>query len=322
MNVLITGGAGFIGSHLAELHLNQGDTVFVVDNCSTGSKNNIAHLLEHPAFHFIEADLMTWPELETYLARVQRVYHLAAVLGMFRVLENPVMTVTVNIHTTERILSIVKNFTQKPVIIIASSSEVYGNQVGALNEEKAMLLESTLKNHSTYPISKLCNETMALAYFHEFNVPAIVVRLFNTVGTRQSTFYGMVVPRFIQQAMRQEPITIFGDGTQKRSFCDVRDTVQLLNQIAGIETLIGQIINVGHDDFVSILDLAKTIKARTQSSSEICYTPFDKVYHGGYIDIHERRIDPTKLLAYTHYNYQFHLVDTIDFLINHYHEGA
>lgn len=320
MNVLITGGAGFIGSHLAELHLHRGDTVYAVDNCSTGSKNNIKHLLDHPQFHFVEADVLTWPDLEACLARVTRVYHLAAVLGMFRVLENPVMTATVNIHTTERILNIVKGFDQKPVIVIASSSEVYGNQAGPLYEERTLLLENTSTNHSTYPISKLCNETMALAYFHEFKVPCIVARIFNTIGTRQSTFYGMVVPRFIQQAIRNETITIFGDGTQKRSFCDVRDTVQLLNQIAELDALIGQVINVGHNDFVSIHELAQLIKLRTHSSSEISYTPFEKAYQGGYIDIHERQIDPKKLLAYTHYTYQWHLADTIDFMVNHYHE--
>lgn len=322
MHVLITGGAGFIGSHLAQLHVERGDTVTVIDNLSTGSLHNIKALLSHPRFLFIEMDLCACQDLVTLIEQVDRVYHLAAVLGMFRVLENPVMTITVNIHTTEYLLNIIKNVYKKPVVIIASSSEVYGNQIGPLDEEHGLLLESTLKNHSTYPIAKLCNESMALSYFHEFKVPCIIARIFNTIGLGQSSHYGMVVPRFIKQALKQEPITIFGDGSQKRSFCDVHDTAQILNQIGDIEALIGQIINVGHHQFITIKELAQTIKTLAGSSSELTYTPYEDVYHGGYIDIHERQIDPKKLLAYTQYTYRWNLTDTLNALIKHHAHEA
>jgi UDP-glucose 4-epimerase len=320
MKILITGGAGFIGSHLAELHLAQGDEVYVVDNLSGGSQDNIKHWLTNENFHFFKANLLNWPELENILSQVDRVYHLAAILGMFRVLADPVFTIEENIKTTECILDIIKNLAHKPLLIIASSSEVYGDQAGLLDEDMPLIVESTSKNHSNYPISKICNESMGLAFYHEYGVPIIIVRLFNTIGPRQTGRYGMVVPRFIKQALANEPITIFADGTQTRSFCDVRDTVNLLNLVANNNASIGHIINVGNNELVTINQLASLVKSITKSKSEIIYIPYAEVYHGGYIGIKERQIDVTKLLTYTNYQYQWRLVDTITYMAQQYHE--
>lgn len=317
MKVLITGGAGFIGSNLAEFHLDKGDEVYVVDNLSSGTLENITHLLPHEKFHFYKASLLDWPELKQVISKVDRIYHLAAVLGMFRVLADPVFTIEENIKTTEIILEILKNLEQKPLLIIASSSEVYGDQPGLLSEDIPLIIESTSKNHSNYPISKICNESMGLAFYHEYNVPCIVIRLFNTIGRRQSSRYGMVVPRFVKQAIANEPITIFSDGMQSRSFCDVRDTVILLTLLADNVKCIGQIINVGNDQFITINQLAELTKEIANSNSKIVYVPYEEVYHGGYIDIKERHIDATKLLAYTHYTYKWALADTIKYLIQH-----
>lgn len=317
MDVLVTGGAGFIGSNLVELHLNKGDTVYAVDNLSSGSLDNISTFKDHKNFHFVASDLLTWKELPEVLAKVDRVYHLAAVLGMFLVLEHPVLTIESNVKTTERLLEILSTMKKRPVLMIASSSEVYGNQTGLLGEDRALVLESTTKNHANYPISKLCNESMGLAFFHELGVPTIIVRLFNTIGKRQSERYGMVVPRFVKQACENQPITIFDDGSQKRSFCDVRDTVNILYSLAGNPRAIGEVINVGNDEFITIKELAEKIKKIANSHSELTYAPYSEVYHGGYIDIHERHIDTTKMQSYVHYEYQWPLAETIAYLVRH-----
>jgi UDP-glucose 4-epimerase len=315
MKVLITGGAGFIGSNLAELHLAKNDEVYVVDNLSSGSLEDIQHFHSNKNFHFFNADILLWPELQSILMQAERVYHLAATVGMFKVLAEPVATIENNIKTTERILTIIKEIDNKPLLIIASSSEVYGNQAGLLSEETPLILETTAKNHANYPISKICNESMSLAFCHEYGIPVIVARIFNTIGQRQSSFYGMVVPRFIKQALANEPITVFNNGEQTRCFCNVRDTVNLLNMLANNGKAIGQIINVGNNELVTINQLAQLVKKLANSKSDIIYMPYDKVYQGGYIDIRSRHIDTTKLLAYTNYQYQWKLADTICDLI-------
>lgn len=311
MKVLITGGAGFIGSNLVELHLAKHDEVFVVDNLASGTMSNINTFLANPNFHFFNADLLLWPELTSILMQVDRVYHLAATVGMFKVLAEPVATIENNIKTTERILTALKEIDNKPLLVIASSSEVYGNQAGLLTEETSLILETTAKNHANYPISKICNESMSLAFYHEYNVPVIVARIFNTIGQRQSSFYGMVVPRFIKQAIANEPITVFNNGEQTRCFCNVRDTVNLLDTLANNHKAVGQIINVGNNELVTINQLAQLVKESANSTSEIIYMPYEKVYQGGYIDIRSRHIDTTKLLTYTNYHYKWKLADTI-----------
>ena len=318
MNILITGAAGFIGSNLVEFHLKRGDEVYGVDNLSTGRLENLESFKDNPKFHFYEDDILTFQELPQILLKVERVYHLAAVLGMFRVLEHPVMTLEANLKTTDYLLELLRPMKQRPRVMIASSSEVYGNQQGYLDEDKTLLLESTSKNHASYPISKLCNESMGLAYYHELEVPCIIVRLFNTIGKRQSARYGMVVPRFIKQACKNEPITIFGDGTQTRSFCDVRDTVNLLHLLIEHPKTIGEIINVGNDEFITIQFLAEQIKSLANSQSEIIYIPYEEAYHGGYIDIQERHIDTRKMQSFVNYQYQYSLSDTLLDLIGHY----
>ena len=223
MNILITGGAGFIGSHLAEYHLSLNDSVIVVDDLSTGKADNINRFQQNDNFAFYHADLLSWPDLDYHLAKTDIVYHMAAVVGMFNVIEMPIKTLNVNIHGTERLMSSIATLDKKPLTLIASSSEVYGSKPDAMKESDVLLLEATNKSHASYPISKLCNEICAMAYYKEKNIPVIVTRLFNTTGPRQSSRYGMVLPRFIQQALRNEPLTIFDDGLQTRCFCDVRD---------------------------------------------------------------------------------------------------
>ncbi|MBY0544929.1 MAG: NAD-dependent epimerase/dehydratase family protein [Gammaproteobacteria bacterium] len=315
MKVLITGGAGFIGSNLADYHLEKGDEVYAIDNFLGSPHSNIKHLLTHKNFHFTNADLRECPELGDILGNVQRVYHLAALLGMFRILAHPVDTLDDNIKTTEVLLRTAKKQKNKPVLLIASSSEVYGNQIGPLYEDRPLILEGTIKNHSNYPISKICDEGMALAYYHEHKVPTVVLRIFNTIGKRQSGRYGMVVPRFIKQAVSGEPITLFGTGEQSRSFCDVRDTVCILDRLADNKKAIGEIVNIGNDAVISIHDLAVKVKTLAGSSSKIIYQPYDDVYHGGYVDIQQRQIDSKKLLSLTDYSYRYTLDDTINYLI-------
>lgn len=178
MKVLVTGGAGFIGSHMAHYHIDKNDEVFVIDNFQGGSEKNIADLYDNPRFHFINEDILTSKELEKVIGNVDRIYHFAALLGMFNVIAHPVLTLDINIKTTERVLDLIKDLKNKPVLVVASSSEVYGNQAGLLKEENPLTVHSSLKNHATYPISKLCNESSAYSYFRQYDVPCIIARIF------------------------------------------------------------------------------------------------------------------------------------------------
>lgn len=311
MKILITGGAGFIGSHLTRFHLTRSDTVYVIDNLSSGQFSNIEPWLASSNFHFINDDLLTTAELATIVQSVDRIYHLAAIVGMFRVLQDPALTLDVNLYGLQRILDLIKNQECKPLVFVASSSEVYGNQKGYLSESTSLIIENSAKSHAAYSISKMCNESMAIAYYQKYAIPCVVARIFNTIGPSQTGRYGMVVPRFIEQALQNKPITIFDTGEQKRSFCDVRDTVRLFNALADNPKSIGQIINVGNAQYISINELANTIKKVLNSNSQIVYLPYDKAYDSGYIAIQERQIDTTKLFSLADYRPQFNLTDTI-----------
>lgn len=311
MNVLITGGAGFIGSHLTRFHLEKSDKVYVIDNLSSGQFTNIEEWLDNPNFNFINEDLLTTKELPAIVKQVDRIYHLAAMVGMFRVLQDPALTLDVNLYGLQRILDLLKQQEHKPLLFVASSSEVYGNQKGRLHEDTPLIIENSAKSHAAYSISKMCNEAMAIAYYQKHAIPCIVARIFNTIGPSQTGRYGMVVPRFIEQALQNQVITIFDNGEQKRSFCDVRDTVRLFNALADNPKSIGQIVNVGNAQFISINELANTIKEVLNSHSEINYLPYEKAYDSGYIAIQERQIDTTKLFSLADYRPHFTLTDTI-----------
>jgi UDP-glucose 4-epimerase len=311
MSILIVGGAGFIGSHLVDYYLNLNKEVIAIDNLSTGKLDNISQHLNHPHFKFHQSDFLNWPDLDEALEGCELVYNVAAIVGMFNVLERPIATLNVNINLTERLLAAISKLNHKPPIIIASSSEVYGSSIKAMKETDALLIETTYKAHANYPISKLCNEVAGLAYYKEKQVPAIIIRIFNTVGPRQSARYGMVLPRFIKQALNKDPITIFADGQQTRSFCDVRDVCNIFHQLAMTDKSVGEIINVGNDKSTTILELADLVKEITYSTSDLVFQNYDEVYGKEYINIQNRRPNLNKLKSIINYSLEWELADTI-----------
>ncbi|MET4027153.1 UDP-glucose 4-epimerase [Marinobacter sp. MBR-99] len=317
MHVLVTGGAGFIGSHIAEYHLARGDKVHVVDNLSTGSRENINGFLGNARFHFDEADIVTWEGLDKAVAWADRIYHMAAVVGVYRVLREPVGTMATNIAGTERVLRAVESGGWSPQVVLASSSEVYGpHSEPRLSEDDSLIIQSGAPLRWNYAISKLADEGFGLAYAREHNIPVIIARFFNTVGPRQTGRYGMVVPRFVQRAVANEPITVFGDGEQSRSFCDVRDTVAILDRLASMPDLPnGEIVNVGSDREISINDLARLVIDVAQSQSPIDHIPYKEAYGAEFEDIRHRRPSLDKLRRLTGYEHEWTLESTLADLI-------
>lgn len=322
MNVLITGGAGFIGTNLAEFHINRGDTVVAVDDLSTGSLNNISELTEHERFTFFEADFLKWNRLTEEVTKADRIYHLAAVVGMFRVIKEPTTVIRVNVCGTERLLETAANCQSKAQIIVASSSSVYGHihQARELNEDNDLTYSPKEGGLTGYALSKLVNEVQAKAYFHEFGLRVIIPRFFNVVGPHQTGTYGFVIPRFIQQAVTGQPLTVFGDGTQIRSFCDVRDTIKILDQLANMgngasSSVCGEVFNVGNTREIRIIDLAKLVIARTGSSSGITLIPFDEAYGEHFDQITQRKPNVDKLKQLTGFTPEWTLEETIDDLL-------
>lgn len=302
MHVLVTGGAGFIGSHIAEFHLARGDQVHVVDDLSTGTRANLEVLQRYSSFRFSQADILIWPELDKAVGWADCVYNMAAVVGMFRVLEDPVRVLATNIAGTERVLRACHASGWRPRVIVASSSEVYGHGMESRFEEDSPLLVGVdSAPRWTYAISKLANETFGLSYARRSDVPVTVVRLFNTVGLRQTGRYGMVVPRLIGQALAGTPMRVFGDGRQTRSFSDVRDTVTALNLLASTPASAGQIVNVGNRQEISILDLAHRIRTLAGSRSEIELVPYRVAYGQDFEDIMRRRAGFSKLHELTNF---------------------
>ena len=316
MNILITGGAGFIGSHLVEYHLKQGDDVCVVDNLSTGSEKNIALFQSDPSFHFEKDDLLTWSNLPKRTAWADRIYHLAAKVGMYQLLASPVDTLTTNVLACERLLRVMHESQSKARLIVASTSEIYGpTDALILNEEDMLFFKSSVQSKWAYASSKWMDELFSLAYAREKALKVTLVRLFNTIGPRQKGRYGMVVPRFVEQALSNEPITVYGTGEQQRSFCDVRDTVAALDIIANQPELIGEIINLGQDQPVTMNQLALMIKRLANSDSMIKQVDYKEAYGQDYEDIMHRRPDLTKFYHYTAYQFQWTLEQTLIDLI-------
>lgn len=320
MRILITGGAGFIGSHLVEYHLKKGDEVFVVDDLTTGTIDNVKLFQNNTNFQFAKADILTWNNLANVIDWSERVYHLAAVVGVFYVLKNPIKVIESNFLGCSRILNMVANSKSHPRVIVASSSSVYGNNPHSpLSEKDSLILKTTdVYKLGGYAVSKVINENLSLAYNHHKDVSVNPVRIFNTIGPRQTGKYGMVVPRFIQQACQNEPLTVFGDGKQTRSFCDVRDTVTALDILASNSASIGEIVNLGNDEEININDLAKLIISKTHSKSQIQHQSYREAYGEKFIDLKRRIPDLQKFFQLTQFKHQWTLQKTIDDLIMHY----
>ena len=321
MHLLITGGAGFIGSHLTEYHLGKGDSVTLVDDLSTGSRGNLPTATESRS-HFEQEDLLTWQGLDEEVNRADRIYHMAAVVGMFRVLKQPIEVTRVNVLGTERLLESVARAKSLPEVLIASSSSVYGHSHEKELREGIELVYSPENGGLTgYALSKLSNEIQAMAYRHVHGIPVSIPRLFNAIGPRQSGNYGFVLPRFIKQALSGVPLTVYGDGTQTRSFCDVRDTVRALDMLAGCPEAWGQPVNVGNPREIAILDLARLVIERSGSRSSIEFVPFEKGYGESFWQITQRRPVVEKLHQITPFKHAWTLEMTIDDLLERNHSN-
>lgn len=294
MRVFITGGAGFIGSHLADHYVNAGHQVTILDNFSTGSKSNIAHL--EGKVTTVDGDIRNIELVESLTKDADLVLHMAAALGVNTILESPLESMSINITGSEVVLNAAAKFNKR--IIIASTSEIYGkNPKQPLSETDDRVVGAPQKIRWTYSDAKAIEEAMAFALHQEKRLAVTTVRLFNTVGPRQTGRYGMVVPRFVHAALKNEPITIYGDGTQSRVFCHVADAVQAIATMASTDSTIGDVYNVGGTGEVTIQQLAEQVLAVTESQSEITYTPYSKAYPAGFEDIQRRVPDITKVKA-------------------------
>jgi len=294
MRILITGGAGFIGSHLAEALLEGGHEVFALDDLSTGSIDNIAHLKGRPGFHYTIDTVFNEPLVAEMVDRADVIFHMAAAVGVKLIVEKPVHTIETNVHGTEVVLKHAAK--KKKLVFIASTSEVYGKSTDVpFREDADLVMGATFRHRWAYACSKALDEFLALAYWKESKQPVIVMRFFNTVGPRQTGQYGMVVPTFVRQALQNEPITVFGDGTQSRSFTYVGDVVGALVKLMDTPSAIGQVFNVGNPEEVTIRQLAERIKAKTGSRSEIVTIPYDQAYEAGFEDMPRRVPDLTKI---------------------------
>lgn len=293
MNILITGGAGFIGSHLADLLLQKGHTVTILDNLSTGSKKNISHLLARDRFLFKKGSVLFKKDLEPLVARSHHIYHLAAAVGVKYIVEHPLQTLITNVDGTKNVLEL--SAKKNIPVLIASSSEVYGkNDNLPFTENADRTYGSAYSERWGYALSKALDECLALAYWREKKLPVVVVRLFNTVGPRQSSHYGMVIPTFIKQALAGEPITVFGSGTQTRCFSHVNDIVRAMANLMSNKQAYGEIVNLGSTEAVSIRDLAEKIKQMTKSKSGIVTIPYEKAYSPTFEDMQKRLPNLTK----------------------------
>jgi UDP-glucose 4-epimerase len=316
MNALITGGAGFVGSHLAERLLALGHEVLVLDNLSTGSINNIDQLKKSAGFSYVIDSVTNEPLLAEMIDRSDVVFHLAAAVGVKLIVEQPVHTIETNVHGTEVVLKHANK--KKKLVFIASTSEVYGKSADVPFREAAdLVLGPTAKHRWAYACSKMIDEFLALAYWKEKKLPVVVVRLFNTVGPRQTGQYGMVLPTFVRQALAGQPITVFGDGTQSRSFTYVGDVVDALIALAAEPKAIGDVFNIGNTDEICIRDLAERVKTATGSKSPIHYIPYDQAYEAGFEDMPRRVPDISKLANLIGYEPKVGLTEIIERVINH-----
>lgn len=317
MRALITGGAGFIGSHLADALIEHGHEVDIIDNLSTGSIRNVDHLKANPRFKYTIDTLTNEPLLAELIDRNDVIFHFAAAVGVKLIVEEPVHTIETNVHGTEVVLKHANKKRKK--VVIASTSEVYGKSADVpFREDADLVMGATVKHRWAYACSKAIDEFLALAYYKERGLPVIIVRFFNTVGPRQTGQYGMVLPSFVRQALSGEPITVFGDGTQSRSFTFVGDVVECLLMLVNEPKAVGQVFNIGNKEEVTILRLAELVKSLTGSSSPIEFVPYDKAYEEGFEDMPRRVPDLTKVRQLVGYEPKVQLNEIIAKVINYF----
>jgi UDP-glucose 4-epimerase len=316
MKALLTGGAGFIGSHLADALLHAGHQVQIIDDLSTGSMDNIAHLKHRPGFSYTIDTVMNEPLTAELIDRADVVFHLAAAVGVKLIVESPVRTIETNVHGTEVVL---KHASKKQkLVVVFSTSEVYGKSVAVpFREDADLVMGPTSKHRWAYACSKAIDEFLALAYYKERGLPVIIVRLFNTVGPRQTGRYGMVIPNFVRQALTGAPITVYGDGRQSRSFGYVGDVVDGLIKLASEPRAVGEVFNIGNSEEVSMWDLATRVKDLTSSASPIVLVPYDEAYEAGFEDMPRRVPDLTKIRGLVGYAPRVELDEILRRVVEH-----
>ena len=320
MNALLTGGAGFVGSHLAEALLDRGDRVMVIDNLSTGSMDNITHLKGRKGFEYTIDTIMNGPLMAELIDRADVVFHLAAAVGVKLIVEAPVHTIETNIGGTEVVLTHASK--KGKLVVIFSTSEVYGKSVDVPFRETAdLVMGPTPKHRWAYACSKAIDEFLALAYYKERKLPVIIIRLFNTVGPRQTGRYGMVIPTFVSQAIAGQPITVFGDGRQSRSFGYVGDIVNGVLRLADEPKAVGEVFNLGNPEEISMLDLAHRVKALTDSASGVVLIPYDEAYETGFEDMPRRVPDIGKAHSLVGFTPTVHLDEILRRVIAHARSG-
>jgi UDP-glucose 4-epimerase len=313
--VLVTGGAGFIGSHLSEKLLDSGHQVFVIDNLSTGSLKNINHLRENKNFHFTRDSVLNRRKMVTLVKKVKQIYHLAAAVGVRTIMEKPLDSFVSNLRGTEVVLELATKY--RVPVLFTSSSEVYGkNDSLPFKEEDDRVYGSAYNDRWGYAFAKAADEFLTLAYFKEKKLPAIVVRLFNVIGPKQTGSYGMVVPRFVKQALSNQPLTIYGTGSQSRCFCDVADVAGALIKLMNSPKARGQIFNMASEEEIKIKDLAKQIKKLTGSKSKIVNIPYREVFGKDFADMTRRKADINKIRKLIGYNPQVSLEKSLKKIIN------
>ena len=319
MRVLITGGAGFIGSHLSDLYISRGDEVFCIDDLSTGSFQNIAHLKGNPRFRYTIDSVHNQPVMAELVDQCDVVFHLAAAVGVKLIVESPVRTIETNVRGTEVVLAQANK--KKKKVLVASTSEVYGLSLEVpFKEDGNLVMGATTKGRWSYACSKAIDEFLALAYWREKKLPTVVVRLFNTVGPRQTGQYGMVIPTFVKQALAGRPLTVYGDGSQTRCFGYVGDVVGALVALMDKEEAVGEVYNIGSSEEVSIMQLAERVKGLTGSKSEIVTVPYDEAYEEGFEDMPRRVPDTSKVSALTGFKPTVSLDEILKSVIE-YHSG-
>ncbi len=317
MRALITGGAGFIGSHLAEALLRQGHFVVAVDNLSTGRLANLEAVSGHAHFQFVFETVTHETVMDRLVSECDVIFHLAAAVGVELIVKDPVWTIETNLQGTEKVLKLARRYRRK--VLLASTSEVYGkNAVVPFREDADRVMGPTTKSRWSYAESKAIDEFLGLAYHKQFDLPVIIGRFFNTVGPRQTGSYGMVIPRLVAQALKGEPLTVYGDGSQSRCFCNVRDTVRAVIELAESPGAVGEIFNVGSQDEITIGALAERVKARTGSSSAIVLIPYEQAYEKGFEDMQRRVPSLDKIAAAIGWQPTVPLDQTLDEVIEYF----